>query len=139
MASYGFSLQEYLKQYKPEKIDDILTFVLRDRQLFFKNLILSSIEEKQNFALEVEIIGIIQKHLAKKKKPPIFFETKPNIQFNIQRILITRYREHYVIKLKVDRWLGDIIDHVCEYVDQIYDIDVNNLECTYRNSECYRE
>ena len=57
----------------------------------------------------------------------------------IQHILVKKYNDRYVVKLQVDRWLGDVSDHVCEYVDQIYDIDEHTLEVTYRNSNQYRE
>jgi hypothetical protein len=137
MASYGYSLEQYLKNIHPTSIDNILTFALFDRQLYFSNLLKEPLP--QNFCFEVEIILSIQKYLSKKRLPPVVFEQKPNIQYTIQRIMLTKYNDNYVIKIKVDKWLNDLIDHVCEYVDQIYDIDMVTLQCKYRNSECYRE
>ena len=133
MASYGYSLQEYIKQRNIDNIDIILTFILRERKYFFFNLLKS---QSDQFAFEVEII---QKYLAKKKLSPVVFETQPTYQYMIQHILVKKYNDRYVVKLQVDRWLGDVSDHVCEYVDQIYDIDEHTLEVTYRNSNQYRE
>ena len=136
MASYGYTLQEFINQHKPSNIDRILTFILNERKLFFLKLLK---EPSDQFAFECEILQIIQKYLAKKKLPPVVFETEPTYKYTIQHILVKKYNEHYVIKLRVDRWLGDISDQVCEYVDQIYDIDEHNLDVTYRNSNQYKE
>ena len=136
MASYGYTLQEFVKQHKPSNIDRILTFILNERNQFFLDLLK---EPSDQFAFELEILQIIQKYLAKKKLSPVVFETQPTYQYMIQHILVKKYNDRYVVKLQVDRWLGDVSDHVCEYVDQIYDIDEHTLEVTYRNSNQYRE
>lgn len=138
MSSYQYTLEEFIKKNQPDDLEEILTFALRDRSHFFKTLITSSPSEKRTWCFEVGIINMIQKYLTKKKLQPVYFSTISE-PFTIQRIMISRYNENYVIRLRVDRWLGDIVDHVCEYIDQIYDIDIQLMNCTYRNSNQFRE
>ena len=137
MASYGYSLAEFLKKEKPKNIDEILTFALTDRMSLVPKILSSPIEEKQYFCFECGIINQIQAYLTKKNLPPVYFDTQIE-KYTIQQIIIKRYQGNYVIKLEVDRWLGDTIDHVCEYVEQVYDINYDTLQVTYRNSSKYR-